>query len=559
MTGEFASTIELTHDYVTYKKAVENAKTGKTLKVKNTDKTQGKVIGKSYDGTLTLPEAKYGQSWICLMTLVSDDGCTMSIDDRVGVSLPEVEPWLKKYGIGNDISKGANPWPGVFVSGKTYKIKIHYSQVWYKPNIGDLDGISVILCLTPVEVDQPTISVHESTVIVDVTVDVKPPAPVDSVRMCRWASPRDASGRVDNGNRADFPNNDPDRIIIHLPLGQSGSTAPVTVHVSTTGSNAAYTDTGADVLFTADPDKLGYIVSPALVLVADSDDNALPVGPSNAKGGQPGAVTFLAAPGGKLRLTSAVLSKPVDIPIQGYQKQITVKNIFVGAKAKPNNVWVTECLRRMKEIYAQNHIKVNILPDAPANHMSDATFQSNIISNIKADHEDPAIYISLPHAFYKLYIKNIYSYVGKAAAPTADTKVIKLIWISPEYDNYNDYFGLNLNLGDDKDPNSRPDICLMFMGNAQHQSLPVITLQQLGEVAAHEIGHGLGLATGLGDHLDRNLHAYKPWYLMCKGADSNDLKFKPDAISPDSDAKHWELIDVPKILLSPFCKPATNP
>ena len=142
VTAAFASTVVQTQSYVKYQEAVENAKKG-NLMVKNTDATQGTAIGKTYDGTLTLPEAKNGQSFICLMTLVSDDGCNMTIDNTP-------EPWQKEYGKGHDISKGSRPWPGVFVSGKTYDIKIHYTQTWYKPGVNDLDGISVILCVLPV-------------------------------------------------------------------------------------------------------------------------------------------------------------------------------------------------------------------------------------------------------------------------------------------------------------------------------------------------------------------------------------------------------------------------
>lgn len=141
-TGAFAGTIITTRSYLDYQDALKNACKG-NLAVKNTDATQGTAIGKDFNGTLTLPEAKNGQSWICLMTLVSDDGCEMSIDNA--------KPWLTEYGKSHDISKGARPWPGVFTSGKTYDIKIRYSQVWYKPGINDLDGISVILCLMPID------------------------------------------------------------------------------------------------------------------------------------------------------------------------------------------------------------------------------------------------------------------------------------------------------------------------------------------------------------------------------------------------------------------------
>ena len=144
LTGDFASVVVHTKSYADYTKEIEKAKSGK-LKIKNMDATQGTAIGKTYDGALRLPEAKHGQSFICLMTLVSDDGCEMNIDNTT-------KPWLEEYDKGHDILNGARPWPSVFISGKTYDIQLHYCQKWYKPGVNDQDGISVILCVLPIEV-----------------------------------------------------------------------------------------------------------------------------------------------------------------------------------------------------------------------------------------------------------------------------------------------------------------------------------------------------------------------------------------------------------------------
>ncbi len=143
VTGDFPSVVVHTKSYADYTKEIEKAKSGK-LKIKNMDATQGTAIGKTYDGALRLPEAKHGQSFICLMTLVSDDGCEMNIDNTT-------KPWLEEYDKGHDILNGARPWPSVFISGKTYDIQLHYCQKWYKPGVNDQDGISVILCLLPID------------------------------------------------------------------------------------------------------------------------------------------------------------------------------------------------------------------------------------------------------------------------------------------------------------------------------------------------------------------------------------------------------------------------
>lgn len=83
-----------------------------------------------------------------LVTLVSDDGCTISITDDKG----KKQEWLKESGQGHDVSKGRRDYPKVLMPG-THTFDIEYSQTYYNPAPGkkDLDGIT--LFVTPIPVD----------------------------------------------------------------------------------------------------------------------------------------------------------------------------------------------------------------------------------------------------------------------------------------------------------------------------------------------------------------------------------------------------------------------
>lgn len=126
-----------------------------------------------YNGTLKLvhrekvplPEGtddKYAQPAACaLLTLVSDDGCTISVD---GVQ------WLQESKKGHDISQGRRDYSKVLSPGE-HPIKIEYSQTYYDPQSGkkDLDGISLVVSTIPVNIrisgDESMLGEHEKTLI----------------------------------------------------------------------------------------------------------------------------------------------------------------------------------------------------------------------------------------------------------------------------------------------------------------------------------------------------------------------------------------------------------
>lgn len=210
------------------------------------------------------------------MTLVSDDGCTMSIDDRPEGALPKVQPWLTKYGIGNDISQGANAWPGVFVSGKIYQIKIHYSQVWYKPGIGDMDGISVILCLTPIDLEVPaSIETNRGT-----ANDTEKPKitykKATELNIATWENSFTLDGFEKKVRW--WIMNDMDHFRIHIPRPDKKGTGSIKVTVETKhpSSLSEYDDPESEVELKEMTDKPGEFET-VMMLVADDVDKA--VGP----------------------------------------------------------------------------------------------------------------------------------------------------------------------------------------------------------------------------------------------------------------------------------------
>ena len=72
---------------------------------------------------------------IGLVTLVSDDGCTISITGDKG----KKQEWLKESGKGHDISKGRRDYPNVLMPG-THTLNIEYSQTYYNPAPGKRSG-----------------------------------------------------------------------------------------------------------------------------------------------------------------------------------------------------------------------------------------------------------------------------------------------------------------------------------------------------------------------------------------------------------------------------------
>lgn len=82
--------------------------------------------------------------YLGLLTLISDDGCDIKV---------HLQEWLKEAGSGHDISAGQRDYTKILYP-QDYAFHIIYSQVYYdpKPEEEDLDGISLILRLIPVDV-----------------------------------------------------------------------------------------------------------------------------------------------------------------------------------------------------------------------------------------------------------------------------------------------------------------------------------------------------------------------------------------------------------------------
>lgn len=144
LTGEIS---DLQTTFSAFDQTVEQAKKG-TLKVPNsdvvTDPEKPKFI--KYKSKLIL---KRGESpaedhcpYAAIVTLVSDDGCNITISKKDG----EKSEWLKEKGKGHDISKGQRDYDKILLPGE-YEFNVEYSQTYYDPDSGkkDLDGISLIV------------------------------------------------------------------------------------------------------------------------------------------------------------------------------------------------------------------------------------------------------------------------------------------------------------------------------------------------------------------------------------------------------------------------------
>lgn len=110
-----------------------NFKESKTSRLKSTRKGEPKDAAKQ-------------PCSIGLVSLVSDDGCNVSIQNNKGEKIT----WLQESKKGHDISKGRRDYNKILFPG-IYKFEIEYSQTYYNPPPEDLDGISLLI--TPIIID----------------------------------------------------------------------------------------------------------------------------------------------------------------------------------------------------------------------------------------------------------------------------------------------------------------------------------------------------------------------------------------------------------------------
>ena len=353
--------------------------------------------------------------------------------------------------------------------------------------------------LAPVEVDQPTINSDGTAGEL---------AAVDSIRMCRWESPRNTQTSI-LLNRGEFPQHDKDRFIIRLPLGHRGTTSTIRVTVSTTGAvDNNFNDSGHQIEF-KEQGNSGVFVSKPMALVVDSGDNGVRVG--NTAAGALNHPTFITRPGCKLRLTCAELgSNPIEIPVKNYSHRIRYKQIFAGQISGDNVATALfENLWRFPEIYNQVHIRLDeehgqaqIPKDDP---------------NLLAIYQDK-----------KVTPDELPAIIAKVNALSLPDNVVKVIWVPKGIvgklgDRGESVHGFNLG------SNGRKDIVLLFLSGLSNTA---VTATDNAQTLSHEVGHAL---RG-GDHNEK-ISPYNPlpkYHLMANfgGNPTRDA-------SPDSSGKHW--------------------
>jgi hypothetical protein len=97
-----------------------------------------------------------------------------------------------------------------------------------------------------------------------------PPAPVTSVRMCRWLG---AYYGTDIADLTKFPKDDPDQFVVRIPRPDKIGAGTLTVKLSTKHPDGGMVDQASDVTLTETPANSGTFESKPLALVADNDDD----------------------------------------------------------------------------------------------------------------------------------------------------------------------------------------------------------------------------------------------------------------------------------------------
>ena len=361
--------------------------------------------------------------------------------------------------------------------------------------------------LLPIEVKQPTINSDGSAGSL---------ATVQEVRMCRWENPRTQYGTLQN--RSEFPKDDPDRFVVHLPLGHRDGTTKINVQVSTTGAtDSNYNDSQHEVEFTEEGTS-GVFVSKPMALVVDSGDDDLSVG--GASEGALNDPTFIAQPGGKIRLSCSELgSSPLEIPIKRYSHRVRYKQIDAGGAFTGENVAVAygENRLRFPEIYNQIHVRDD-------EEHGVAVIGSNELESIYQDNQ--------------LTDTELPTIIAKVDSLGLSANIVKFIWVPrsvvPVFPGLEDGYVFGLN--------KRKDIIFLFLSN---MALSAVTAREKSQVMAHELGHSL---RGIGHYEQIAMSGtdLPKHHLMSKGG-GNPMS---DSV-PDASGKHWYVKESESVKVAP--------
>nr|MBP7950517.1 hypothetical protein [Verrucomicrobiales bacterium] len=370
-----------------------------------------------------------------------------------------------------------------------------------------------LVALVQVEVRQPAIN-SEGTV-----GDLET---VQEVRFCRWNSPHVLPGG-DLVQPQEFPEDDPDRIVIRIPLPHKAGQGVQKIHVSTSGSIGSRNDIGAEVELTELEEDPGMFESLPIALVADEDDDKWAGG--RASDGALNDPTFRAWPGGILKIKVPALQDAlIDFPIKKFSHHFTCSLVHVGSvDADAASVAATiENLARLPEIYAPLLEKVDFTPVDP---------EAGVPVISSADLQ------TIAGADHQLSDTELTDLIVKIDTLNLPADAIKLVFIDKTITDTR--FGTNLIY-----PHRRGDITLYFLSNLVKNNGQDVT--KYAYTVAHECGHSLRGAghSETGGIYDPILGppAGDPelpwWHLMASGDVSNDL-----SKDPPRSAKHWYLRD----------------
>ncbi len=203
----------------------------------------------------------------------------------------------------------------VIPAGRKYTLTLKYENTAnltkkYGGQV-DVDGVSVYVCLTPVEVVQPTIADNGT---------VGNLANVDEVRFCRWIDAFNSPGTL----KPNFWKTERDRFRVRFNLGAHQVNQSLSVKLSTVRSDTPspaysadgtapgdYEDNPTEVPLIESTTTPGLYETPDLLLVTDKDDDKTDIGGvndnTNVGTGQnfdvAHDVTHIGMLGGKLRAT----------------------------------------------------------------------------------------------------------------------------------------------------------------------------------------------------------------------------------------------------------------
>jgi hypothetical protein len=333
--------------------------------------------------------------------------------------------------------------------------------------------------------------------------------------MCRWENPRTQYGTLQN--RGDFPKDDPDRFVVHLPLGHREGTTKIKVQVSTTGASDGYfNDPQHPVEFTEEGTS-GVFVSKPMALVIDSGDDDLTVG--GASEGALNDPTFIAQPGGKIRLSCSELgSIPIEIPIKRYGHKVRYKRVYAGDVFAGDNVLTAyaENMIRLPEIYNQIHVRLD-------EEHGTVNIDSNELESLYADN--------------KLTATELPTIIAKVDALGLPANVVKFIWVpravTPVFPELEDGFVYGVN--------KRKDVIFLFL---QTLALSAVTAKEKGQTVAHELGHSL---RGSGHNENGTTGAALPKHHLMSSGGGNPIR---DSV-PDASGKHWYVKESESVKVAP--------